>query len=110
MLTALGNYDIDGIGGIELVDLIMPVDNRHIPSEQIDEQALAISEHGAQQGLTPSCDGVIDDMDHGNAPALWLSRTKEAAIGGANNRAVRRQDIWHIWWRDLIEDRPRRVG
>src|SRR3546814_7269569 len=42
---------IDGMGVVELVDLILSVDHRHIPTEQVDEEAFAISEHGLKQGL-----------------------------------------------------------
>src|SRR3546814_11348729 len=40
---------IDGMGVVELVDLILSVDQRHIPTEQVVEEAFAISEHGLKQ-------------------------------------------------------------
>src|SRR3546814_4468269 len=39
---------IDGMGVVELVDLILSVDHRHIPTEQVDEEAFRSEEHTSE--------------------------------------------------------------
>jgi len=41
----VGGDQVDGVGIVELVDLVLAVDDRHVPAEQVDEQALAGGEH-----------------------------------------------------------------
>src|SRR3546814_6209213 len=53
---------------VELVDLILSVDHRHIPTEQVDEEAFAISEHGLKQGLAAWRQMVVDNVDLGVLP------------------------------------------
>src|SRR3546814_8553519 len=41
--------DVDRLRPIELVDLKTTIDHRHIPAEQVDEEALAVGEHGLEE-------------------------------------------------------------
>src|SRR3546814_9338061 len=60
--------------------LVLAVDHRYVPAEQVDEQALAVSEHGPQQRSGLRCEMVVDDMDHWAAP-LVVTLTREAVVG-----------------------------
>ena len=43
MLPVLASQDdVDGALGVELVQFIPSLDHRHVPSEEIDEEALAV--------------------------------------------------------------------
>src|SRR3546814_9864357 len=45
--------DVDRLRPIELVDLKTTIDNRHIPAEKVDEEALAGGEHGLEERSAP---------------------------------------------------------
>jgi hypothetical protein len=47
----IGDDHIDGVIIVKLVDFILSFDHRHLPAEQVDEEALAIGEHGSEQRL-----------------------------------------------------------
>ena len=34
------------IGIVELIHLVLVIDHRHVPAEQVDEETLAVGEHG----------------------------------------------------------------
>jgi hypothetical protein len=65
----IGDDQVDRIGSVELVHLIPAIDDRHLPSEQVHEEALAVGEHGSEQRLISRCEVVVDDVDHGVLPA-----------------------------------------
>ncbi len=46
----LGDDQVDRIGIVELVDLVLAIDDWYVPAEQVDEKALAVGEHGLKQG------------------------------------------------------------
>ena len=61
---AIGGDDIGGIGVVEAVDLKPVVNDGQIPVEQVDEQPLAVLEHGFEQRLIGRRAEPFDDMDH----------------------------------------------
>ena len=63
-----GDNEIDGMGIVELVDLVSAVDHRHLPAEQVDEEPLAVSEHGFEKGAVLRRQMVVDDVNHGMLP------------------------------------------
>ncbi len=77
----VGDDQVDRIGIVELVYLVLTIDHRDVPAEQVDEEALAVDEHGLEQRLVSSCQMAIDDMDHRGLPGLWLTHTKGAVMG-----------------------------
>src|SRR3546814_16613426 len=54
--------DVDRLRPIELVDLKTTIDHRHIPAEQVDEEALAVGEHGLEARSAPRPGTVFDDV------------------------------------------------
>lgn len=64
----VGSDQVDGVDIVELIDLVVAIDDRHVPAKQVDEEALAVGKHGLQQRPICRCQLAIDDMDHGCAP------------------------------------------
>src|SRR3546814_16633911 len=62
--TLFRSDDVDRLRPIELVDLKTTIDHRHIPAEQVDEEALAVGEHGLEERSAPRLEMVFDDVDH----------------------------------------------
>ena len=73
---------IDGMGIVELVDLVLPIDDRHVPAKQVDEQPLAIGEHGLEQRPVPRRQMVVDDVDHEVLPLVVSLREEQRRISG----------------------------
>src|SRR3546814_13666446 len=46
-----GNNDVDGAIIVELIDLVATGDDRNVPAKKIDEDPLALLEHGAKQAV-----------------------------------------------------------
>ena len=61
----VGDDKIDRIGIVELVDFIRVVDDGNVPTEKVDEQSFAVSEHGLQQRPMLGRAMIVDYMNHG---------------------------------------------
>lgn len=69
MLPVLASKDdVDGALGVELVQFIPPLDHGHVPSEEIDEEPLAVCEHGIEERLAASREMIVDDVEHEDFP------------------------------------------
>src|SRR3546814_14832565 len=80
------------MGVVELVDLILSVDHRHIPTEQVDEEAFAISEHGLKQGLAAWRQVVVDNVDHGVLPCRGSHERGEQRSCGPDRPGIYRSE------------------
>lgn len=74
---------VASVGIVELVDFILAGDDGHVASEEIDEQALAVGEHGSEQRLVFRGDMTVDHVDHGDTLVRGCRTRKE-------QRSVRR--------------------
>src|SRR3546814_4619098 len=83
---------IDGMGVVELVVLILSVDHRHIPTEQVDEEAFAISEDGLKQGLADWRQMVVDNVDHGVVPCGGSHARGESRSCGSDRAGIYRKE------------------
>ena len=67
---AIGKDQVARVRVVELVDLVGVVDDRHIPSEQVDEHRLSGGEHRAEHRVGRRPAGDIEGMQHGSEPFL----------------------------------------
>ena len=58
------NDQVNRVRVVELVDIIRAVDHRDVPTEQVNEEAFAVCEHGLQQWSVGGRPMVVDDVDH----------------------------------------------
>ena len=56
--------EIDGVIGVELVDFILTIDDRHIPFQGIDEDLLAVTVHRFQRRAEFRAIVGRDQVDH----------------------------------------------
>src|SRR3546814_14119955 len=83
--------DVDRLRPIELVDLKTTIDHRHIPAEQVDEEALAVGEPGLEERSAPRLAMVFADRSEerrvGKACVSTLrSRGSRKALQQKQNR------------------------
>ncbi len=68
---------VERIGVVELVDFVLIIHHRHVPAEKIDEETLAVGEHGSKQALPLRGLRMVDDVDHGLLPSAWPEQKKQ---------------------------------
>src|SRR3546814_608411 len=74
MVAGLVERDqIDRVVVIELVDFPAGVLNRKVPSEQIDEQALPVLEHGFERTAIAGVTAPVDKANHDHGSVRWAT-------------------------------------
>src|SRR3546814_21193644 len=87
--------DVDRLRPIELVDPKTTIDHRHIPAEQVDEEALAVGEHGLKERSAPRLEMVFDDVDHERCSPV--ANTREGST-----RKARKQELGRAQMRERV--------
>jgi hypothetical protein len=61
LVIKIGDDQIAGMCVIELVDLISPFQHREVPFEEIDKDAFARREHGAECSVADAAGAGVDE-------------------------------------------------
>ena len=77
----VAQHHIGGALRVELVDLVLTIDHRHLPAEQIDEDFLARPEHGGERRLSGARARPFDN-NHLASPSLLDAGMIERGGGG----------------------------
>jgi hypothetical protein len=82
-------HEVTGVDVVELVDLVLSVEDRHVPFEQIDENRFAGRKHGAHYCCVRLAAGR-EDVQHVGAPGpLWSgARSRQTGCSGYAGKGV----------------------
>lgn len=89
----LGCNEVDRMDVVELIDLVLVLDDRHVPAEQVDEKPLPVGKHGSEQRPVRRCQVIVDDVDHRAALTRGFAHEGSSRRPFEIDRAITRVDV-----------------